>query len=157
MKKFKPILAFKRVDGDSTTMGKLIGWKTKSEVYHVEIILEDKWVSAYAGRGVYVKDLNPLNDEWEYIHLPEIEMTDHQYKLFMIWLNQQHGKGYDYTGIILAQLFPFSMHRRNKWFCSEIVTKILQLLYVAGVMGLAPYKMSPGDLYRIFKGSRNEC
>lgn len=151
MKKLQPILAFKRVDKQTSTMGKLIGWYTKSPVYHVEVILEDKWISAYAGRGVYVNDLRPLKDTWEYIKLDEIMVTQRQDEIIEEWLQEQDGKGYDYLGILLAQLIPLRLHSRAKWFCSEITTKILQLLFIKETMNLSPYDVSPGDLHGLFK------
>lgn len=150
MNKIAPILAFKEIDEDTSITGKLIGKVTRSPVYHVEVILEDKWISSYAGRGVYINDLRPLKDNWTYIKLDPVEVTFNQKEIIKEWLNTQDGKGYDYLGILLAQAIPVRIHSRQKWFCSELATKILQLLMVREVMYLSPYDVSPGYLYKLF-------
>ena len=130
---------------------KIIAWKTSSEYSHVEIILEQEWISSMTGVGVHIKKLRPLSAQWRYVTLPKIVMTKERYYIIMNWIREQEGKEYDSCGIICSQVLPFSIHRKDKWFCSELVCKILQLFGVNEVNDLLPQNESPEDLAKIFK------
>jgi len=142
-------LAFKKILPDSKVASKLIGWKTNSRYNHVEVILNNHWVSSSFEEGVYRKPLHKLNDKYEYKRL-DITITQAHYNMVLNWIDEQVGKNYDRTGIMFAQLFPFNLDNRNAWFCSELVTKILQLLLVKEVIDLYPYLSNPGTLAKKF-------
>ena len=149
MLKLKITLAFKRVTKDSGIIPKLISKWTKSKYYHVELIIDNIWVSVYDD-GVKLNKLRPLSTNWDYLALDTVTLTDEQYSKFMLYLHNQEGKSYDFLGIFLSQVFPLKIDSDSKWFCSEIVTKLLQMLYIEDTLELNPVTMSPSDLFKLF-------
>lgn len=135
----------------SSFVGNLISIFTNSMFYHVELIVDNKWISSNSDSGgITIAPLRALNFNWEYKKLNKICLTEEQYINLMKFIGDQEGKGYDWTGIIFAQILPFKQHCENKWFCSEIVTKLLQLCLVPEVNHLDPADVSPKDLSVIF-------
>lgn len=144
-------IAFKFKQPKESFANKLICWWTKSKYYHVELVLGDKWISSNPDvGGVTINDLRPLQDNYEYLELKDVRVTKEQYAKIAQWIDNQKDKAYDWYGLIWSQVFPFSWHKRDKWFCSEIVTTILKFLLVKEVMDLDPNDVSPGDLARRF-------
>ena len=144
-------IAFKKIIHNSDIVGKVIGKITKSNYCHCEIIINDIWVSSNSKEGVTIKE-NFLYDsiEWEFYDFPVIEIMERDYNIIMDYIRKQDDKNYDFLGIILSQLVPISVHNRNKYFCSELSTKVLQLFLIEEVMDLIPNNTSPGDLAKIF-------
>ena len=142
-------LAFKKVD--KTDIGcKLIGMWTKSNYSHVEIILDGKWVSSDSDTGVVIRELKPLKDNWDYVTLPTISLCNKHYSFLSKYINNLNGGEYDWKGIIFSQTIPLGLHNKDKWFCSELVTKLLQLMLVEEVIDIDPNLVSPRDLHDIF-------
>jgi len=144
-------LAFKVIKKNSSWISKIIGLKTRSDYSHVEAIIGNKWISSVEGKGVHVKPLKPLRDEYKYHSLGDIEMTSSQWTNFHAWIDSQNNRDYDYIGILWSHILPFRFDNRKKWFCSELVTKILQLLLVKESFSLYPHLTTPGDLAIMFK------
>lgn len=126
----------------------LISMWTKSKFSHVEVIIDNLWISSTLN-GVHIKPLKPLKDEYVYHNL-KVSVTEEQYLKNMSWIYSQDKKHYDKTGIILAQLFPFRIDKRDQWFCSEIACKILQIFLVREVIDLYPFLTSPGTLSKLY-------
>ena len=145
------ILALKELKENSPYYSKLICWYTNSKFYHVEVILKDIWISSQEGEGVHVAPLKPLNNKWCYVDLGEAVLSKREYVDVMNWINEQVDKKYDWTGIVFSQFLPASIHHSNKWFCSEISCRLLQLLKYEQVQGIQPETLSPGDLAKLFK------
>lgn len=143
-------LAFKKVNKDSTWMAKVISYWTKSEYHHVELILNNNWISSDSDTGVVVRELKPLKDNWDYINLPSVTLLPLHYDILNKFIKKVDGNKYDWKGIILSQTIPLSMNNKNKWFCSELVTKLLQIIVVEEVIDLEPNEVAPKDLYDIF-------
>ena len=141
-------LAFKKVNKEDIT-SILIGKWTKSNYCHVEIIIKDLWISSTLEEGVHIKPLRPLKDTYDYYDI-EVFITDCQYTRIMEWVYKQNRKSYDRLGILFSQFIPFRFDSRSKWFCSELVCKILQLFYNKEVMDHYPFLTSPGDLAKIY-------
>lgn len=148
----KLTLAFKHTSNGSK-FDKFVAWCikkiTKSKYYHVECIIDNKWISSDNDVGVRIKQLKPLKNEYDYIELTTSGLSEEQNKIFWEYLEDQQNTGYDYKGIFLTQLFMFDLENNDKWFCSEIVVKILQLLYIKEFLDLKPSRVSPGDIYKI--------
>lgn len=143
-------VAFKYIKKNTSFINKVIGWWTKSKYYHVELIIGSKWISSNPDKGgVTINDLRELNDNWHYCKLPSIEMTNDQVNLIMKWIYSQSDKKYDWSGIIWSMVFPFTLHNRNKWFCSELCTTILKLFLVEKVIDAEPNNVSPGKLAKL--------
>ena len=148
----EPIIALRQVTKHSKFTSRTIAWYTNSDVYHSEIVINNSWISSnVAGKGVHVKPLKPYRGDYKYIILPKVKLTLEQFNNFKNWLNEQLEKGYDFTGIMFSQAIPLRHDNQNKWFCSELVTKILQLLGYYEVIDLLPHLVSPGMLEDIFK------
>lgn len=64
----------------------------------------------------------------------------------LAFLNRQVGKPYDWFAI-LALPFRESWHRRNKWFCSELVAEALSAGGSNAVPRLKSYRVTPRDLW----------
>lgn len=146
-------LAFKKIRKDipisQNVYSRLIGWKTKSNYSHVEVIINNNWISSVETKGVHVKPLKPLKDEYEYVSLT-VEVTEQQHLDNMTWIYKQDKKPYDTYGIVFTQILPLRFESRDKWYCSELTTKILQLYSVQEVIDLYPQTTSPGILAKTF-------
>lgn len=151
MEELKLTLAFKKINKESTWMAKVISLWTRSQYHHVELIVNNKWISSDSDTGVVIKDLQPLKDNWEYIELPNINICREHYNKFNTYIYKVNGSGYDWKGIILSQTIPLSMNNSDKWFCSELVTKLLHILLIEESLDLEPNEVSPKDLYNTFK------
>ena len=143
-------LAFKKVNKNTSVIGKIISWWTKSQYHHVEIILDGKWISSDSDTGVVVRELKPLKDDWDYVTLPSISLCNKHYSFLSKYIDNLNGDEYDWKGIIFSQTIPLGLHNKDKWFCSELVTKLLQLMLVEEVIDIDPNLVSPRDLHDIF-------
>lgn len=143
-------IAFKKVDNNSL-LSKLVGWWTKSNYSHVEIIIADTWISSLEFKGVHILPLRPLKNNWDYIDLGDMEFSIKHYEAIVTWIQQQENKKYDWTNIILSDVIPLQIGSDNRWTCDELITRILQLLGVQEVLDVKPNKMNPGKLAKIFK------
>lgn len=148
------ILAFKHTIGKEASFTKRKGadavkWWTKSKYYHVEVVVEDTWISSHTDRGVVANKLLPLTDtKYDYFYLEIPDKTEKNMKSFWNFVESQEDTGYDWKGIYLSQFMFLDNDSVNKWFCSEIVTRLLQLLDCEHVQALRPNRVSPGDLFR---------
>ncbi len=144
-------IAFKKIYTTSGIIEKAIGKITKSKYCHTELVINDTWVSSNAEEGVTIKeDFHYYENEWDFYDFPVIEVTERDYIIIMEFIRKQDDKKYDFLGIILSQLIPFSLHDRKKYFCSELNTRVLQLFLIEEVIDLIPNNTSPGDLAKIF-------
>jgi len=155
----KIMLAFKKSVPDDTEWywkiaAKLVKFGTRSQYFHVEMAINNKWISANTSRGIELFELTELhNDHYDYYELDVDELTDIQYKKFWKYIESQSGSGYDWMGIFLTQFINLDWESKSKWFCSEIVTKILQLLYVEEFLDCKPNRISPREIFDVVKSS----
>lgn len=151
--RLRVIVAFKKLDEpDATLSDRLISttikkW-TKSDYFHTEIVIDNKWISSIPGKGIEIRDLHELSSNWDYLH-KTVEITSKQYQLIMRYIESQLDADYDYMGIIWSQVFGVNYNTADRWFCSEFVTKILQLLLIEAVLDEAPNTVSPERLYQL--------
>ena len=144
--KSKVTLAFKKDDYSSTAM--LIKWWTKSKYAHVELIMGNSWISSSGSTGgLHINELKPLKDNWDYI---DVEVDD-KLEEVMKFAKSQQGTGYDYVGIF-GIVVNHNIQRKNRWFCSEICTRLLQEFDEPKSLELKPNLISPEDLYVLYKG-----
>ena len=150
-------VAFKHKDNDDATIldkivSKVICKWTDSEYFHCEIIIGDRWISALPEEGIYLRKLKPeISDKWDIIDFGEIEITDVQYLKIMDFVYKRIGNKYDSKGIFFSQILKVGMDDNNKWFCSELTSKILQLFLVEEYINKVPRDLSPGDIYKLSK------
>lgn len=144
-------LAFRRVSKTSPVYDKVICWWTKSEFFHVEVIVGDMWISSDGKHGVHIKKIDPdeLGD-WVIHELPKSVVTKYQYDNIIDWLSSQHRKHYDYIALLTAIVLPLQYQSQNRWFCSEITTRTLQMLGYPEVQDLEPQTVAPATLATIY-------
>lgn len=154
----KIILAFKHSQKKDTAWywllaGRLINWWTKSTYFHSEIAVDNKWIAANTETGIKIVDLKePMYDKkYDYYELEVPDLTPEQSEIFWEYINAQEGTGYDWIGIYLTQIIKLDWEAKDKWFCSEIVAKVLQMLYVKEFMDLKPNRISPSQIFEIIK------
>ena len=145
-----------KVSDNATMIDKIIAKgiqiRTKDIHYHVELILDNMWISADPKEGICITPLKPyISDKWTIIDFGKILVTDEQYDKIHKFIFEREGNPYDMCGIFLSQFIKLGMDDKNKWFCSEIVSKILQLLLIDEYIDITPADLSPADMYRLSK------
>ena len=132
----------------------LVKWGTKSDYFHVEIALDGKWIGAHTARGIEVHayDPNHFNPYFDYYELEIDDITDVQREKFWKWVDGEVGSGYDWLGIYLTQFLFMDWESKDKWFCSEIVCKMLQMLFVEEFIDEKPNRSSPQTIFNLLKG-----
>jgi len=151
LRKVNVTLAFKRITKESAIESKLIGWWTNGKYSHSEIIIDNYWISSRMKDGVHVKKLKKLKNTYDYLELPSVYMTEIEYINLFKWIRVQEHKEYDKMGIVFSQFLPFRLDSRDKWFCSEIDTKILQILRYYYIMDKLPHTVDPVLLHKLTK------
>jgi len=117
---------------------KLIGWWTKSKYIHAELIIDDNWITSNPETGFSIKTLG------------RVKLTSKHMDILANWIDGIKGTKYDYLGILMSQFLPLSIDNRHKYFCSEVVTRILQIIGYEEVLDLLPQNVSPADLAEIY-------
>lgn len=132
---------------------KLIKYGTKSNYFHVEIAIDGKWIGSHTHKGIEIHELNleHKNPQFDYFELNIDPLTEKQSEKFWKWMEHEVGSGYDWLGIYLTQFLFMDWESKDKWFCSEIVAKILQLLYVDEFLDIKPNRLSPQDIKNILE------
>jgi hypothetical protein len=144
----------------NSVYSKLIEWWTNSLFSHVELILDDRWVTSYPGVGVRINKgptdmdkyviIDITNDLFKFVYEDTQQTKYNNIDIFLNnYIKNQYGSQYDWMGIVLSQFIKLGINSDTKWFCSEFVTKLLQILLYEPVMDLQPNKVSPGYLYDI--------
>jgi len=132
---------------------KAVQWWAKSKYYHVELVVDGKMIGAHKS-GVKVKDVNYYKEEFDknmWVFVPiEIEDCKSKIKNFWDFAYEQEGKKYDWKGIYLTQFVRVGLHCYQCWFCSELVTKLLQVLGEPKALRLFPSRISPQNLFDIY-------
>lgn len=145
-----PVLAFRRVTEKSDKIGKLINWWCNSTYYHVELIIEDHWISATPDKAIMINDLKPLDHEsYDYLTLPEVTITKKTYDDFWKFIKSIDGKPYNMYGLLYNQVIGFNIYFKT-YFCSELVIEMLQYLGYGELFGRQSSEFSPQDVYDIF-------
>jgi hypothetical protein len=135
--------------GQETLSDKLVSWWTNSKYSHVEIIIGDNWITSHPTDGVR-KILNEqiYLDCWDFIRIPTHNCNTID-NIVNKYIDEQLGLTYDWIGIIFSQFIKLGIDSNTKWFCSEFVTKILQLYLITEVLDVKPNKVNPGYLYNL--------
>ena len=80
-------IAFKRINKNKHEefAHKAICWWTKSELYHVEIVIGDIWISS-TGKGTHVEALKEDLSDWNVLDIEDVVLTREQYNNVLDWL-----------------------------------------------------------------------
>lgn len=82
-----------------------------------------------------------------------VDMTSLQYAKFWEFLAQQHGKPYDWMGL-LGVAWRTKLQDPDKWFCSELIQAALDYAGVDTGAGPSPKFTSPAGLLRRLQGQK---
>lgn len=151
-------LAFRsRAPSTFTTANKIAAkgiqvW-TKSEYYHVELVIAGYWMSSRVEDGgtKLIPLRKPLLDSYDYYTIDVDGLTGKRVSEILKFIKKQEKTRYDWLAIFRTQFVKLGLGSQKKWLCSEIVTKVLQLLFVEEVLDLSPERMSPGKLYKLLE------
>lgn len=148
-KTIQPKLAFRKYNKGDGFIPKLISWWCNGPYYHVEFILEDKWISANPDDNIYIRKLRPLDHvKYDYIDLPSITVTEDTYNHIWGYIKDLTHTKYDMLGLIWNQVFGFNIYN-DRYFCSELIVDILKLLGYHEFYDYRASEFSPQDLYDI--------
>jgi hypothetical protein len=131
-------------------LDKLIALATSGPFSHVEIILKDNisFSSSSRDHGTRFKyNINFNSGSWELLDLSKFNLD---YNSMFNFCNLQINKPYDYIGTFFGAGLNLDMECKKKWFCSEIIAKILD---VGGLKYNSEeyYHLNPNSLYKIIK------
>lgn len=137
----KAQIAFYKAKGDWVDL--LVRVWTNSPYSHCEIIVNKDWYSSSPrDGGVRVKQIIDDGNSWDFV-----EVDIDKERLYEIYRSNRC-KGYDFKGILFSNILRLKWHSKDKMTCSE---------FCANVLGLKnPYSYSPGSLYNIVKGYKDE-
>ena len=130
----------------NTLIGRIIRFWTRSQYSHTEILLYDyqdgtyDCLSADYTDGVRIKRLSISLDEWDIVDIDFPISKVHE------WYSRNHGKGYDYLGLLGFVISPLKQ-TKSRWFCSEIPADILGLKYSS--------RFNPSILYSVLDWDSN--
>jgi hypothetical protein len=146
---------YKASSPTAATMDKLIAKYTNSAYSHCEIVVNTTRVAVRTDGVLITTDYSTDVDtgSWDVIHRTYV-VTEKQYMDMMQFVYNQQGLPYDFTGIVLSQLIGLGISREGRWYCSELVCKILQLLGEELVWELEPHRVNPGDIPELLIGER---
>jgi hypothetical protein len=151
-------IAFKKTSEHASTWDKIqikmIKWWTKSEYYHVEFFTQDHWISANTD-GIEILSLKKLKSNYDYFFI-EVNMSRRNADILRRYMLEQNGKKYDWVGIWMSQFLNIGANRRDKWFCSEIVTKLLQVSLIEEFLGIEPHMTDPGGVFNILNSIKDK-
>ncbi len=123
----------------------MIRWQTRSEYSHAAFLLPcGRIIESWQGSGVHIKTLN----DWEGIDSFGVHgMTNEQWEEAILFARKQIGKKYDYRGVC-----RFVSRRKvpadDRWFCSELVAKALEVAGIKLFRNLDSTEISPGMIAR---------
>jgi hypothetical protein len=125
---------------------KLIKFWTKSQYSHVEILVEGFSYDANTKLGLrkYAKESYDL-EQWDVVSI-DVDISKENFGKIERFIKNQIGLKYDWRGIFLSQFVKMGIDSDTKWFCSEFVTKILQLFLIEETLDEKPNKVSPEKL-----------
>jgi len=149
--------------GKGNWKNKIIRWWTKSPYSHAELILPDEitWVSIspFLTATVSKRSINEVENlkDWDFLtfNLSWREpVRIYQVEQLYNFIEETYGAKYDWTGMILSQIFPYLIKHRDRWYCSEWIAHALVKARVVKWDSLHIYRtpnLSPGKLYEVLK------
>jgi len=132
-------------------LSQLVAKLTKSEYDHSEIIIGTVWVGAHFKGGVTTRHVKyPLHASWDYI---DVDIDPNYNHKAVTFVNHVRNSGYDFLGAIVGEGLNLpAFNIKNRYFCSELVTTIMQQFDSHEVRGIDPVTISPQELYDLYKG-----
>lgn len=128
-------------------ISRLIRWQTRSKYSHAAILVDEESstiIESWQGAGVRSKKIT----DWRDIEVFNVDLQgEHKEAAVLMFLIDQVGKHYDYSGVI-----RFVSRRKppradnQKWFCSELVFAAFQYAGVNLLERIDAAAVSPGLL-----------
>lgn len=142
------LLFYKGMKGN--LLDKLICIWTNGVYSHVEFVFnetKESWIcfsSSPRENKVRFKEIKKDNEKWLEIDITKLKLN---YDKMYEFAKSQEGKKYDYISIFFTFLLPLNLEAKNKWFCSEICSKLL--LEGGCNFREPPHKIHPNKLYKL--------
>lgn len=135
---------------DTSIVGTLIKWWTKSNYSHCEILFDDGLMfSAHPKEGTSYRTLGFKEQrDYEFLDLPTTLEEDIKIKCFC---ESELGCKYDWKGIWFSQIIRMSRSHKDQWFCSEVCTAAVQ--QIGRLQTCRACDVSPGHLHKRLKES----
>jgi len=96
-----------------------------SKYTHTEINIRGlSYTSSYVDGGVRKKKINYSEENWEVL---EFEVSAESVDKMLSFFENEEGKKYDLLNIFFAQFLHIPIERKDRWICSEICAKMLDL------------------------------
>ena len=118
---------------------------TRSQYFHSALVV-DGYILQATTQGVFKTPFVFDNSNYDYFNIPCSKEAEQR---VLNYMQGEIGCEYDWKGIFLSQILPLSREDPEKWFCSELTTKLLQISEVEEVEGCVPCTMSPGDILKV--------
>lgn len=129
-------VAFKKWyrNGLSSPLAGLIALWTGGKYSHVELMVNEKLgFSASAwDNEVRCKEIDFHNGKWD--------IVESDRSIDFAYIDKVIGTKYDYLAIVFFEFLPFKLQRKNRGYCSEVVSKALDI---------HPSQNDPVKLYNI--------
>ena len=147
------VIAFKKGIDNLSLINRLaaksVQWWTKSEFFHVEVIIDGIIVSSTPDTGLKISQGTRIQDnDWDILYYPTKSTTN---KIILDFVREEEGTKYDWFGIFFAQFINRRREDPEKWFCSELNAKILQLAGHKNFQNIEPFACTPQDVYNLLK------
>ena len=148
--------------GDKKTLlHRFIRWYTKSPYSHAELIMPDgeQWVGISpfltSRVGIREKNISPekQQENWDYLTFTlnwRVPVREYQISQLNKFIQKTLGSRYDWIGLIISNLTPFLVKKRDRWYCSEWIAHALVNARIVMWDDMDLYdtpEMSPGKLY----------
>ena len=149
--------------GTGNWKNKVIRWWTKSPYSHAELILPNgtTWVSIspFLTAKVSTRSIDEVKNlaDWDFLSFElswREPVSEYQIDQLYSFIEETTGAKYDWTGMILSQIFPYLIKHRDRWYCSEWIAHALVKARLVKWENLQIYRtpnLSPGKLYEILK------
>ncbi len=144
-----------------TLLHRFIRWYTKSPYSHAELVMPDgeQWVgiSPFLTSRVGIREksisLENQKENWDYLTFTlnwRTPVREYQFKQLNKFIQKTLGSRYDWIGLIISNLTPFLVKKRDRWYCSEWIAHALVNARIVMWDDMDLYdtpEMSPGKLY----------
>ena len=114
-----------------------------SRITHVEIEFSDgmSFSSSEQDGGVRFKKIEYKPENWEFIEIPVTEVEENKIRK---WCESKTNNAYNWWGIFFAMGINFFYTKNDDYFCSQIVTRALQQVWMCA--DLCSLMTTPGQL-----------
>lgn len=122
-------------------------YEPETAVAGVDGVVRHLCFSSYEGDGgVRTKRIH-LDERWD---LYEIKGDPVRVEEMWKWCHEREGLGYDWLGI-LGFVMPWRRQDPQMWYCSEICTEALKIVFKEKMRRISSAKISPSQMFEQLK------